>query len=115
MPSSTPWTGDALTPGPRCCRSRAAGSGSSRPDHRRPRALRLDLFQHGWIGDVLADPVELAGAVVVARPRREEVELAREPLQVLALLGLVVAVRHLEAGEPGGGHLGDHGVGDGAP
>ena len=77
---------------------------------RAPVACGLDPFEYGRVGQVLADPVELAGPVVVARPRGEEAELGGEPAQVLALGGLVVAMLDLDAGQAGGGQPRDDAV-----
>src|SRR5829696_9912716 len=59
------------------------------------------------IRGVLTEAVLLAAAVVVARPGDQQVELGGERTEPGPGLGRVVAVVHLEAGQPGGGHRGD--------
>ena len=76
----------------------------------RPRRLRPRSAEHRGVGGVLAEPVVLAGAVVVAGAGDEQAQLGGQRPQVRALGGLVVAVVDLEAGQAGGGQLRDRRV-----
>src|SRR5690625_276634 len=61
---------------------------------------------------MLSQAVRFSCAVVVARPGDQQVEGGGQVAQLSALLLVVVAVVHLQAGQPGRGQSLDHRVGD---
>ena len=80
------------------CASDARRLTAGPPPLRRSPAPRSRV-EHLGVGGVLAEPVALAGAVVVAGARVEQAQLGGQAPQVLALGRVVVAVVDLEAGQ----------------
>src|SRR3954453_2971082 len=96
---------------PASFRSAALTAARSRRD---PAAdLVEECLEHVGRRGVLAEPVGLAVAVVVARARDQQAELPCQAAQPVARLRRVVPVVDLEAREPGGRHRVDRVLADG--